>query len=1563
LFGRVAVGKPATPRIPRSRFQPRLELVEDRLSPAVLAVNTTDPTDQRDNFLSLTESLRVINGTIPFASLTAAEQGQITGGTPGTNDTVVLAAATYTLTTIDNYWYGPNGLSYIASTVTIDGNGAVIERDASAPAFRFFYVSGGLPGQLPAGDLTLKNLVLRGGLAQGGNGGPNGGAGAGMGGGIFNQGALTLDAVTLTENAAVGGNGGAGGGSVNTGGGGGMGGDGGIGQGGGFGGPLGGSFGGAGGHATVVRAGGGGGGGFISSANGNDGTIPSGGAGGGLGGYGGSGGNHIDRWGGGPGGDGGGGGASDPYRDSSPDGQGGAFGNGGTGSLGVSGAGGGGVGGGGGGGYISGGGGGGFGGGGGGGAGGIVANPEGGGGGGGFGGGGGGTSFGANSGLGGFGGGNGTRGVNTTVGYQGSGGGGGGAGMGAAVFNFGGPVTILNSTLVANRAQGGRGGDGTFNTGGGGDGGSGLGGAFFNLNGTVTVIHSTLAGNLVYGGQGGTRGQFNFIASLNGEAHGGGIYNLAYGNDIVSGDPTSAQVTLVNSILADSNGDSDLFSQVVDGAGTNTASVTATAPNLIEQRVISGGSFTGTPLTSDPQLGPLGDHGGPTPTMLPFVNSPAVDAGDNAVSIAIDQRGFVRPANGIVDLGAVEAPAINLASGAATTTEGSVYTLTVSPTPGTPALVNARIDWGDGQTSTYTGAGDYTHVYANGTASGTPRTITVYFTDSLVAGSQAIVVQNVAPVASITGAPASGPEGTAINLGSTVVDPGVNDTLTYAWSVTKDGNPFTTGNNGTFSFTPDDEGEYVVTLTVTDNDGAASEPATTVTAFDVLPTAAINGASSSVTEGLPNNLTASASDPGSIDQAAGYTFAWTVTKNGDPYDSATGAAYTFTPDDNAVYVIAVSATGRGGVVVTTQQTVVADNWAPHGNTQFPNGGVEGSPYVATSVPTDFSPIDEAAGFTIDWTAERQFGTQFVPVTTGSGNTFSFTPADNGVYRVTATTTDKDGGVEVALSWVTIENSAPTAVLSNDGPVVSGVPVQTTFSTVSDAGLTDSAAYSFALDPADLATRYVDTITTVGTDQVAGLAHWWRGEGDFTDSVGGLDGTQQAGPGFTTGKSGQAFNASPFTVGDAPSLNDTSATWSTWLQMSGGSGSLAVMGKSTAGSFNDGINIWVTPLSDELGRLNLNVAGVPVVGFFAPLVPVNDGAWHHVALSFEAGNQFSLYFDGVLVSLGAAPAFTFSSDPLRIGRRHTVGAFRLNDFTGVLDEVAIYDRALTAAEVRASMGQSPASRAWDFAAEGDHTVYGRVLDQDGGYTDYQTVVSVNDDDITPPTIVLGGSQGVEAEALDQVFTWDVSDASELSSVQVAVTRDGVTVFTSRAANGSFDFNELGTGVFELLVTATDADADREGDSLTTTQSRSATVVAQSLPTTGNVKIVVNARGKLTLTGDKVANGVRIEAGPTPHSIVVTGLGTTTINGQLSVTLYGVTGPVVMKLGHGNDVLHLGGTVPLTFSSSLSINLDKGDDLLRAENVNVGGRTRIVGGPGDDIVDIDDAGFPNGLVVKP
>ena len=82
---------------------------------------------------------------------------------------------TYELANPDNGWYGQTGLPPIASDVTIEGNGATITRAATAPPHRFFFVGANpsapatqnyvTPG---AGKLTLRNVTLRGGLAEGG---------------------------------------------------------------------------------------------------------------------------------------------------------------------------------------------------------------------------------------------------------------------------------------------------------------------------------------------------------------------------------------------------------------------------------------------------------------------------------------------------------------------------------------------------------------------------------------------------------------------------------------------------------------------------------------------------------------------------------------------------------------------------------------------------------------------------------------------------------------------------------------------------------------------------------------------------------------------------------------------------------------------------------------------------------------------------------------------------------------------------------------------------------------------------------------------------------------------------------------------------------------------------------------------------------------------------------------------------------------------------------------------------------------------------------------------------
>ena len=62
-------------------------------------------------------------------------------------------------------------------------------------------------------------------------------------------------------------------------------------------------------------------------------------------------------------------------------------------------------------------------------------------------------------------------------------------------------------------------------------------------------------------------------------------------------------------------------------------------------------------LTSDPQLGSLGNYGGPTLTKLPKVGSPVINAGDPTGAPGTDQRGLPRTAP-TVDIGADQRQAV-----------------------------------------------------------------------------------------------------------------------------------------------------------------------------------------------------------------------------------------------------------------------------------------------------------------------------------------------------------------------------------------------------------------------------------------------------------------------------------------------------------------------------------------------------------------------------------------------------------------------------------------------------------------------------------------------------------------------------------------------------------------------------------------------------------------------------------------------------------------------------------------------------------------------------------------
>ena len=78
------------------------------------------------------------------------------------------------------------------------------------------------------------------------------------------------------------------------------------------------------------------------------------------------------------------------------------------------------------------------------------------------------------------------------------------------------------------------------------------------------------------------------------------------------------------------------------------------------------------------------------------------------------------------------------------------------------------------------------------------------------------------------------------------------------------------------------------------------------------------------------------------------------------------------------------------------------------------------------------------------------------------------------------------------------------------------------------------------------------------------------------------------------------------------------------------------------------------------------------------IPLN--AWTHIATTYDGANQ-RLYINGALVATKAQTgSIAVGNQPLRIGGNSVSGEF----FRGVIDEVRIYNRALTAAEITADM---------------------------------------------------------------------------------------------------------------------------------------------------------------------------------------------------------------------------------------------------------------------------------------
>jgi hypothetical protein len=105
-----------------------------------------------------------------------------------------------------------------------------------------------------------------------------------------------------------------------------------------------------------------------------------------------------------------------------------------------------------------------------------------------------------------------------------------------------------------------------------------------------------------------------------------------------------------------------------------------------------------------------------------------------------------------------------------------------------------------------------------------------------------------------------------------------------------------------------------------------------------------------------------------------------------------------------------------------------------------------------------------------------------------------------------------------------------------------------------------------------------------------------------------------------------------------------------------------------------------------GRLGVSRAGVNQIVSAAGVITA--GVWLHIAITRSQGTT-SLFVNGNLVGSGTVPVWTSTSNPLRIGSYFYNGA---QDLNGVMDEIDVFDRALSVEEIQSIYQAGTAGKA-------------------------------------------------------------------------------------------------------------------------------------------------------------------------------------------------------------------------------------------------------------------------------
>lgn len=204
----------------------------------------------------------------------------------------------------------------------------------------------------------------------------------------------------------------------------------------------------------------------------------------------------------------------------------------------------------------------------------------------------------------------------------------------------------------------------------------------------------------------------------------------------------------------------------------------------------------------------------------------------------------------------------------------------------------------------------------------------------------------------------------------------------------------------------------------------------------------------------------------------------------------------------------------------------------------------------------------------------------------------------------------------------------------------------------------------------------------------GLKGLWRFENTALDGSGnGNNGTLQGTPpSYAAAKFGQGISLNGtsdyISVAHSTSLTLSNLTIAAWMRQTTPNVTFTLVSKTQPASPWHGFRFGSGSAADGKPRLWINETDVVAT------TRVDDNTFHHVAVTYISSSRaYAFYLDGKLNGAGthSSGPLINSGEELRIGRENAVTRY----FKGILDEVSVWNRALTESDIRRAMlGMQP-----------------------------------------------------------------------------------------------------------------------------------------------------------------------------------------------------------------------------------------------------------------------------------